>query len=122
MYRKSRDTDRAVVFHHKCDKYKGTLIVVKTFENIKFGGYTTESWDGNNVCKKDNKAFIFYLNDLRAYNIKENLDAIYCSPQYGPFFCGKNNFTFKLFNNCEINGGQCCKAEESHYDGYLHVL
>ena len=75
---------------------------------------------GMGICKKDNKAFIFYLNDLRAYNIKENLDAIYCSPQYGPFFCGKNNFTFKLFNNCEINGGQCCKADESHYDGYLH--
>ena len=30
LYRKSRDTDKAKVFHSKCDKIKGTLIIIKT--------------------------------------------------------------------------------------------
>ena len=59
LYRKSRDSDKASAFHFKCDKLKGTLIIIKTFDNCKFGGFTNETWDGNNISKKDNKAFIF---------------------------------------------------------------
>lgn len=121
VFRKSRDSDKAIDFHKKCDNLRGTLILVRTFDNIKFGGYTIESWDGNNIIKKDSSAFIFYLNNLKAYNIKENQNAIFCDPNCGPYFMGNNNnCTFKIFDKFEENGGVCCKASDANYEGYLN--
>jgi hypothetical protein len=80
LYRKSRDTDKAKVFHSKCDKIKGTLIIIKTSKGYKIGGYTNETWEGNNAYKFDNTAFLFSLNYNKIYDIKNNKFAIYCSP------------------------------------------
>lgn len=120
LYRKSRDGDQASIFHLKCDRIRGTMVVIKTEDGLKFGGYTNETWEGNNIHKKDNTAFIFSINYNKAYNIKNNNNAIYCSPKYGPFFSGNNNCANILINdNSNINGGECCKAIDSNYDGYL---
>jgi hypothetical protein len=119
LYRKSRDTDKAKVFHSKCDKIKGTLIIIKTSRGYKIGGYTNETWEGNNAYKFDNTAFLFSLNYNKIYDVKINKFAIYCSPFFGPIFCGDKAPTLLVHDNAEIKGGECCGANDSNYQGYL---
>ena len=35
LYRKSRDSDKAYSFHSKCDKIRGTLILIKIEKGLK---------------------------------------------------------------------------------------
>ena len=119
LYRKSRDSDKAKVFHSKCDKIKGTLIIIKTSKGYKIGGYTNETWEGNNAYKIDNTAFLFSLNYNKIYDVKNNKFAIYCSPFFGPIFCGDKAPTLLVHDNAEIKGGECCGANDSNYQGYL---
>ena len=118
LYRKSRDGGKESIFHQKCDKIRGTLIIIKTKEGIKFGGYTNESWEGNNVYKTDNTAFLFSLNNNKIYDIKKDQNAIFCDPNFGPTFCGAINVTLAIIENCDSNKGKCCKAEHSNFKGY----
>ena len=118
LYRKSRDSDRANIFHSKCDKIRGTLIIIKTTKGFKFGGYTNESWEGNNVFKTDNTAFLYSLNYNKIYDVKADKNAIYCSPYYGPVFCGDGYSTILIHDNYGIKGGECCLANNSNYEGY----
>ena len=97
LYRGSRDTYEASSFHLKCNNIRGTLIIIQTNQGIKFGGFTNETWDGDYLYKTDNTAFIFSLNNNKIYTIKKDLKAIYCSPKYGPVFCGNKTFTLAVF-------------------------
>ena len=117
-YRKTRDIDGSFYFHYNCDKIKGTLILIQTEDNLKIGGYTSETWEGNNICKKDNTTFIFSLNNNKTYSIKNNCLAIYCDPNWGPCFCGKSSASLSVPNNCEVNNGGCCKKLDSNFEGY----
>lgn len=118
IYRKTRDIDSSYNFHLICDKIKGTLIVIQTEDNLRIGGYTSETWEGNNISKKDNTAFIFSLNNNKIYSIKNNYFAIYCSPSCGPCFCGENSPSLFIPNNCELDSGECCQKIDSNFDGY----
>ena len=119
LYRKSRDTGKANIFHSKCDNIRGTLIIIHTTKGYKFGGYTNATWEGNGVSKSDNTAFLFSLNYNKIYDIKKDKNAITCNPNYGPVFCGADNHsTILIIDNSEINGGECCQAKFSNYNGY----
>ena len=115
LYRKSRDSDKVNIFHSKCDKIRGTLILIKTVQGYKFGGYVNENWEGDNIVKKDNTAFIFSLNYNKIYDIKNNKNAIYCNPNYGPTFCGNREATLLIK---DINEGECCMSVDSNYENY----
>ena len=95
-------------------------MLIETEDNLRIGGYTSETWEGNNISKQDNTAFIFSLNNNKGHNVKNNLNAIYCSPMSVPCFCGNNTPTLFISNNCDVNGGECCKAKDSNYDGYIY--
>ena len=88
LYKATLDTDKASVFHNKCDDANGTLVLIKSGNGKRFGGYTTCSWKGNSIEKKDEKAFVFSLDKMKAYDIIEGEDAIGCYPKYGPVFLG----------------------------------
>ena len=118
VYRKTRDLDESFYFHYKCDKIKGTLILIQTEDNLKIGGYTSETWEGNNISKKDNTAFLFSLNNNKIYSIKNFCYAIYCHPNWGPCFCGNNFPSLSIPNNCDVNNGECCKKIDSNFSGY----
>ena len=34
------------------------------------------------------------------------------------YFCGNRNPTLMVYDNSDINGGECCKAIESNYNGF----
>ena len=95
IYKASRDGDKAEIFHHRVSGSVDTLILVKTTEDRKFGGFTKETWDGVNIFKKDDEAFIFSLNDMKCYECNQE-DAIWCYPHYGPIFGG---YQIDIFDN-----------------------
>ena len=78
-----------------------------TDKGIKFGGFTTQTWEGQNINKKDENAFIFNLNKLKIYDVIKDNNAITCSEDYGPIFCGYQIF---IYNNFFKNGGKTGKA------------
>ena len=64
LYKSINDTDRAEVFHRKCDKAQRSLVLIETINGRRFGGYKIQSWEGDGVDKKDDEAFVFSLDKL----------------------------------------------------------
>ena len=102
LYKATIDTDRAEIFHKKCDKAKTSLVIIETVNGMRFGGYTTQSWKGDGVDKNDENAFVFSLDKLQIYNIISGQPAIGCYPKYGPVFLGCQ---IKVNDNFFVKGG-----------------
>ena len=111
IYKAVNDTDRADIFHKKCDKAQRTLVLIETIDNKRFGGYTSQSWEGQGIDKTDNEAFIFSLNKLQIYNIISGQPAIGCYPKYGPVFLGCQ---IKINDNFFVKGGTTFKKNVNY--------
>ena len=111
IYKAINDTDRAEIFHEKCDKAERTLVLVETIDEKRFGGYTTQSWEGNGIDKKDNEAFVFSLDKLQIYNIITGQPAIGRYPKYGPVFLGCQ---IKVNDNFFVKGGTTYKKNTNY--------
>ena len=59
IYSALEDGDSAESFHKHCDGISNTLIIIKTINGKKFGGFTTQKWKNNNNYVMDNAAFLF---------------------------------------------------------------
>ena len=99
IYKATIDSDFSNKFHEKCDNHAPTITLIKTDDGIRFGGYTTQTWNNNEECKQDDEAFLFSINLRRKYEIEKGVEcAIYCGGDYGPTFgegfdlCLCNNF------------------------------
>ena len=46
-----------------------SLVLVETDKDLRFGGFTMQSWEGNNIQKIDNNAFVFNLETNSIYDI-----------------------------------------------------
>ena len=88
LYKATIDSDRAEAFHQKCDRANNSIVLVKSGNGKRFGGYTSCSWEGNSIDKKDDNAFVFSLNKMKIYDIIPGEQAIGCYPKYGPVFLG----------------------------------
>ena len=97
--------DKAKTFHEKCDKLNMSLVLIETQEDARFGGFTTQSWEGNCIKKNDNDAFVFNLNNRKIYDIIPNEPAIGCFPKYGPVFFGCQ---IRIFDEFFSRGGTTC--------------
>ena len=123
IYKASELGDRAMTFHQKCDDIDISLILIETEKGVRFGGFTTKSWNGNCVQKIDNDAFVFSIDKNKIYEVIKNEMAIGCYPKFGPVFFGcqirvydnffnKNSTTchkklnFKTNEDYELNNGE----------------
>ena len=97
IYKASRDGDDAEIFHSRVDNIKNNITFIKTNKGVRFGGYTNQSWDGINVFKEDDSAFIFSLTKLKTYDVNKIESAIWCNPNYGPIFGGYQIDIFDRF-------------------------
>ena len=88
LYKATIDSDTAAAFHNKCDWADKTLVLIKSGNGKRFGGYTSVSWKGNCCEKKDENAFVFSLDKLQTFDVNPSEDAIGCYPKYGPVFLG----------------------------------
>ena len=121
IYRGTEHGDSSSKFHEKCDNIKNTLVLVHTSSNKRFGGFTTQTWDGEDINKKDDSCFIFSIDKMRIYDIIEGQNAIICNPDCGPVFInqiklldkyftqgGTTSYkgkTFQTLENFELTGG-----------------
>ena len=108
LYKATADSDKASVFHEKCDKAKNSIVLVETENGMRFGGYTTCSWSGNCVDKIDPEAFIFSFDKMKTYDNIPGDEAIGCYPKFGPIFLGCQ---IKIFDNFFIKGGTTFERE-----------
>ena len=102
LYKATIDSDKAAVFHNKCDWANRTLVLVRSGNGKRFGGYTTCSWKGDSIEKKDENAFVFSLDKMQIYDIIPGEDAIGCYPKYGPVFLGCQ---IRIFDEFFTKGG-----------------
>ena len=102
IYKATIDSDKAGVFHNKCDCASNSLVLVKSTNGKRFGGYTSCSWEGNSIEKKDENAFVFSLDKMQIYDILPGEDAIGCYPKYGPVFLGCQ---IRIYDEFFKNGG-----------------
>ena len=102
LYKATIDTDKASAFHNKCDWANKTLVLIKSGNGKRFGGYTTCSWRGDSIEKRDENAFVFSLDKMKIYDIIPGEDAIGCYPRYGPVFLGCQ---IRVFDEFFTKGG-----------------
>ena len=90
IYQASTDGFSSSIFHEKCNRILGTLVVIRAGINEIFGGYTEADWSGDYQYKSDPNAFLFSLTN--SYNtsvkmpVRNSQNAIFTNPQYGPTF------------------------------------
>jgi len=109
IYKATQNSDKAQVFHERCDQAKNTLVLIETSENRRFGGFTTCDWSGNQIEKNDENAFVFSLDKMKIYDIVPGQPAIACYPNYGPIFL---NCQIKINDDAFTNGGSTfCKGQ-----------
>lgn len=124
LYKASKDGDSCEIFHNKCDRIKNTIVVVKTSGGRRFGGFTSETWVGNNIFKADKAAFTFSLDKLAVYELVNENRAIYVEADSGPAF--GNGCDFKIGDDCmhyndnySFEMSQECSYD---YEGDEHAL
>ena len=101
LYKASIDGDTSAKFHEKCDKIPNTLVLIKASGDKRFGGFTTKTWDGEDLNKKDNDCFIFSIDKMKVYDIIKGKNSIKCNPDLGPVFINQ----IKLLDKCFTQGG-----------------
>jgi len=101
IYKATRDGDSIKNFSDKCGNIKNTLIIIKTTENLIFGGFTKEKWGSEYMDKKDDDAFCFSVKNKKIYETVKGSNSI--------FFYPGNIFGFFWFidikEHCLTNGG-----------------
>ena len=102
IYKATVDSDEASAFHEKCDYVKSSLVLVETVKGQRFGGFTTCSWAGECIDKKDDDAFVFSLDKMETYDIIPGEEAIGCYPKFGPIFLGCQ---IRIYDNAFTKGG-----------------
>jgi len=63
LYKATRDGFDGKDFHSKCDNKGPTITIIQSKGGYLFGGFTSQSWEGNNVYKADPTSFIFTLTN-----------------------------------------------------------
>ena len=88
IYKASIDTDKAAAFHDNCDKVNNTIGLIESSNGRRFGGYTSQSWNGDCIDKKDSTSFVFSLAKMETFGVIPEKDAIGCYPDFDPVFLG----------------------------------
>ena len=101
LFRASRDGYSSSNFHSKCDGKVNTLILVKTTNSRRFGGYTECQWDQSNSYKTGPYSFIFSFDNKKIYYSKNGSNSIYGYSSYGPYFGSSPDFYIN--NSCDSN-------------------
>ena len=102
IYKATVDSDKASAFHEKCDKAQSSLVLIETDKGKRFGGFTTSSWSGNCIDKKDEDAFVFSLDKMMTYENIPGEEAIGCYPKFGPIFLGCQ---IRIYDDAFSKGG-----------------
>ena len=97
----------AIIYHSSLDNIVPCLILVETDKGARFGGFTNQTWKGENVYKKDPTAFLFSLNYLEKYPVRQDCvsNAIFVKGDH-LFSFGKGDLI--IYDQCNR---KYCKSE-----------
>lgn len=89
----------ATTFHLTYDNIVPCLILIETTRGVRFGGFTNQTWKGENTYKNDKTAFLFNLDFLEKYPINPQYSgsAILAKTQY---FFGFGKGDLIIFDHC----------------------
>ena len=89
------------MFHEKCDNISPILILIKTDQHRRFGGFTQACYESTEKLegKKDGSAFIFSLDRLKSYDVQEGQNPIGTCKNNGPIFYGNECCNIYLSDN-----------------------
>ena len=59
LYKATLHGDKTSEFHKRCDNHQMTLILAENEKGVRFGGFTTKTWDGH--CIKKKTMMLLYL-------------------------------------------------------------
>jgi hypothetical protein len=106
----TRDGFDTKIFHSLCDKYKESIVVIKSESNDIFGGYSADTWGGSSYSSNP-KSFLFSLvnsaNMPQMLKSKGQGNETYRYASYGPTFgsghdiyiCNASNTTGSSYSN-----------------------
>lgn len=124
LYNSLVDTDSAEIFHSKCDNKGKTLSIIESEHGLRFGGFTTLTWesiDKGSWKENDPTAFIFSLTNMKKLRCITQSCVIYCNKDsnvvYGADIYIKNNFTSN--DNTSLLGHSYDASGIDNKDDYL---
>ena len=122
LYQATVDGGDSKIFHEKCDNINNVLVIIKSEENKRFGGFSPECFECfETSCKSKNgkNSFLFSFDKQKIYpNINEKY-GIWCNyggPSFGCdeiFISGNPLKDKKLLSRCFE-----CSSEEIGYNYY----
>lgn len=117
-----KDGDSAKTFHEKCDNIGPNISLVKTKENLIFGGFTVNNWSTQIKNKKDDLAFIFNYQTKKIHNNKKDKNAIHCTNSYLIDFrhSWESCSTLALYDNCLSSFCYTCSVRDTSYSNFLY--
>ena len=104
IYKSSINGQNAKDFHYYCDNKGPTVSIIKTKNNVIFGGFLNINQSDKGGTTRDENSFLFSFNNNKIYknNKKENAGKFYKG--LGPYFCYGINISedFKQLNKHEV--------------------
>ena len=87
IFRATRDGNKSKYLHEKVDGLDKTLLIIKTREKFKFGGYINYKWTSNEqwICD-DEECFVFSISLRKIYFPIKGKIKYYFNKDYGPNF------------------------------------
>ena len=118
LYDSVTDTHNAGAFHEKCDDKAPTIVLIKTCQDCRFGGYTSKKW-GSSVGDYvgDSSAFLFSFDTNKQYMVNTPKYAIYCHHNYGPTFGNGHDIHIANYgpqNNSSYTSGMAYPLETQY--------
>jgi hypothetical protein len=117
LYKASVDGGEPKSFHEKCDNIANTLILIRSNENKRFGGFTSATWDSSSelLYKDDINSFLFSLDRHNIYPNKDFNCAICCKDSFGPIF---GCFPSISISGNPLKGNKLCLNETNDLSSY----
>ena len=116
IYKPTNNNETGKDFHKICDGKENVLVLIKTADNTRFGGFTSVGFNSTSKYTKDDKAFIFSIDKNKIYNIKKGSNAIYCYETHGPCFTGTSCFNITIYGNIFNNQQNTSTAKDNCYE------
>ena len=102
IYTATEDGDKADDFHRLCDGNTNIIVLIKTKDGKKIGGYTSIGFNNYNQSNLDDTAFIFSIDKREIYPNIKGKNAIESYHNLGPTFSGD---IIKIYDNFLLKGG-----------------
>jgi hypothetical protein len=126
LYRATENNSwRALDFHLSCDEKGPTIVLIKVKDtNRRCGGFTMATWSSADQTKADPHAFLFSLDLMQHFQVRNPEKAIRTHGNHGPWF-GSNHCL--SVHNEPFNAKGCfsrpeCPDYNIPYDGPNSVL